>query len=177
MINVLLIWKIISSKLMNIMPIILDQVRLIMLHQKLKASNQQHFTTMESMIGILYPIRSNPSMICKDLKKKWSATWYIPVKNGKDVSYHNNDNYIYIYIFLDNVLILKLSNPSTRSCWSFNVHLNFKLILIKDPIGNKLNGFHGLSLVRKFSAATIGGLKFQLKMAVSCFIFNLTRNC
>ena len=49
---------------------ILDQVRLIMLHQKLKASNQQHFTTMESMIGILYPIRSNPSMICKDLKKK-----------------------------------------------------------------------------------------------------------
>ena len=29
---------------MNIMPTILDQVRLIMLHQKLKASNQQHFT-------------------------------------------------------------------------------------------------------------------------------------
>ena len=55
---------------MNIMPTILDQVRLIMLHQKLKASNQQHFTTMESMIGILYPIRSNPINDLQRFKKK-----------------------------------------------------------------------------------------------------------
>ena len=61
-------------------------------------------------------------------------------------------------------------------CWSFNINLNFKLILVKNPIGNKLNGFHGLSLVWTFSAVTMSGLKFLLMMAVLCFTFKIMRN-
>ena len=60
---------------------------------KLKVSYQRHFITMQLMIGTHYPIRSNPSLIYKYLRKKLNVTYHVPGKNWKEVSFRINCDY------------------------------------------------------------------------------------